>query len=64
MEFNWTLFFSALGLAFVIEGVAYFLLPTQMHAAWKTLLERPPSTLRWMGMGGMLFGVLILLLAL
>ena len=46
MEFNWKLFLTALGLAFILEGLPYFLAAEKMPTVLKALSERKPGELR------------------
>ncbi|HMM37639.1 MULTISPECIES: DUF2065 domain-containing protein [Desulfovibrio] len=59
MDFDWTLFFLALGLAFVIEGLPYFLFAERMPRVLLTLAGQPPRHLRIMGLTAIILGVLL-----
>lgn len=59
MDFDWTLFFLALGLAFVIEGLPYFLFAERMPQVLLTLAGQPPRHLRIMGLTAIILGVLL-----
>ncbi|MCM0756560.1 DUF2065 domain-containing protein [Desulfovibrio aminophilus] len=59
MHFDWTIFFIALGLAFVIEGLPYFLFAEHMPRILVALAERPPRHLRIMGLTAIILGVLL-----
>ena len=48
MEFNSKLFFSALGLAFILEALPYTLFPERMRQVLQTLGEEGASGLRRM----------------
>lgn len=50
MEFNSKLFFSALGLAFILEALPYTLFPERMRQVLQTLGEEGASGLRRMGL--------------
>ncbi len=63
MNINWTIVLSALGLAFVLEGVPYFLLPDRMPKVLRTLAEQPPRSLRILGLTAILLGLLVIWLA-
>ena len=63
MDFDVSLFFSALGLAFILEACLYALFPGRMLRLLRTLAHMPESALRRYGMGGLLLGLVILCLA-
>lgn len=63
MLFDWNTFLAALGLAFVIEGAAYFLAAEKMPALMRLLAERPPSELRLFGGVALAAGLLLVWLA-
>ncbi len=62
MEFDWRLFLTALGLAFMLEGLPYFLFAERMPELLRSLAEKPPGFLRFMGLGSMLLGLVIITL--
>ena len=64
MEFNGTLFFSALGLAFILESLPYILFPERMKQALTAVFEQGPSALRRMGLFALGLGLGILVAAL
>lgn len=64
MTFNSTLFFSALGLAFILEALPYLLFPDRMRRTLVALAEEGAGALRRMGGLSLLCGVVILWLAL
>jgi len=59
MKFDFSLFLSALGLAFVIEGLPYFLWAEKMSQILSLLSQKPPSALRRMGFTAIILGLLI-----
>jgi hypothetical protein len=63
MLFDWNTFVAALGLAFVIEGAAYFLGAEKMPAMLRLLAERPPSELRVFGGLALAVGLALVWLA-
>ena len=63
MQFNTSLFFTALGLAFVIEGVPYFLFAEKMPRFLAQLAGQGAKPLRFMGLIAMLAGSLLIWLA-
>ena len=62
MPLNLTDLLAALGLFFVMEGIAPFLNPRGVKRALAKLLEVPDRELRIAGLGSMLVGVVILFL--
>ncbi|GAK32383.1 hypothetical protein JCM17846_08590 [Iodidimonas nitroreducens] len=60
MSFLWTDFVVALGLAFVLEGVAYILMPDQMRRLHALVLSSENEKLRLAGIGGLLFGFVMI----
>lgn len=62
MNLDWPLFFIALGLAFLLEGLPYFILAERMPAILLTLASRKPTALRVLGLTVMILGVLLVAL--
>ncbi len=60
MELDWRFFFTALGLAFMIEGLPYFLFAERLPEMLRNLAEKPPTFLRFMGLGSILLGLVII----
>jgi uncharacterized protein YjeT (DUF2065 family) len=50
-------FLAALGLAMVIEGVMYALAPEMMKRLLASMLDQPPSLLRYGGLGLAIVGL-------
>lgn len=63
MTFDMQLLLAALGLALILEGIPYFLWSEKMPEYLRFLSERPPSTLRKMGLAAIIAGLLALALA-
>lgn len=63
MQFDWSLFLCALGLAFVMEGAAYFLGASRMPELLRMLSERKPSELRMLGGAAMVAGLILVWIA-
>lgn len=63
MEFNIELFFRALGLAVVLEGLCWTLFPGGMRRALLSLLPLPESRLRIFGLAALALGLLVVWLA-
>jgi uncharacterized protein YjeT (DUF2065 family) len=56
-------FLAALGLVFVIEGLVFAALPAHAKRAMMSVLETPESTLRVIGLGSAVIGLLVVWLA-
>jgi hypothetical protein len=56
-------FLAALGLVFVIEGLIFAAFPVQAKRAMQSVLETPEATLRVIGLGAALIGVIVVWLA-
>lgn len=57
MEFDVPFLLTALGLAFILEGLPYFLFAERMPSVLHALLHQPPSVLRFMGVVALLLGL-------
>lgn len=55
MEF----FLCVLGVVMIIEGLPYFAFPERMKEVMRAVIEMPEGTLRKIGLGLMLFGLVI-----
>jgi uncharacterized protein len=62
MNLDWSLFFMALGLAFLLEGLPYFILAERMPSILLTLAARPPRALRILGLTSIILGILLVAL--
>lgn len=62
MDFDWKTFATALGLAFILEGLPYFLGAEKMPVVLRALSERPPSELRRLGLMAISAGLLVVYL--
>ena len=56
-------FLAALGLVFVIEGLIFAALPGQAKRAMMSVLETPDGSLRGIGLGAAVVGVILVWLA-
>ena len=56
-------FLAALGLVFVIEGLIFAAFPAQAKRAMQSVLETPETSLRVIGLGAALIGVIVVWLA-
>jgi uncharacterized protein len=52
-------FLAALGLVFVIEGLIFAAFPLQAKRAMQSVLETPEVSLRLIGLGAALIGVIV-----
>jgi uncharacterized protein YjeT (DUF2065 family) len=52
-------FLAALGLVFVIEGLVFAAFPAQAKRAMQSVLETPEATLRLIGIGSAIVGVVV-----
>jgi len=59
---NWNDLFTALALVMVIEGIIPFVSPQGYKNTMLQLTTMPNSSLRWVGLGLMLVGVMTLFL--
>jgi uncharacterized protein len=62
MQFDLAFFLCALGLAFVLEGIPYFIWAEKMPKFLETMSRQPTSTLRRLGLTAIIIGVLIIYL--
>ena len=62
MQVDWKVFLTALGLAFILEGLPYFLAAEKMPQVLRALSERRPGELRTLGFSAMLAGLLLVYL--
>jgi uncharacterized protein len=56
-------FVTALGIAFVFEGIAYALFPGGARNAFELISQMPENTLRYLGLGAAVLGVFVVWLA-
>ncbi|NNF17697.1 MAG: DUF2065 domain-containing protein [Gammaproteobacteria bacterium] len=57
---DWTAFFSALGLVFIIEGLLPFLSPSRAHKMYTEASRVPLKELRYIGFASMMVGLIVL----
>jgi len=60
MQFDWKIFLTALGLAFILEGLPYFLAAEKMPEVLRALSARRPGELRGLGLTAILAGLLLI----
>ncbi len=60
---DFSLFIKALGLAFILEGIPYFLFAERMPSVLEKLLEQPTASLRKIGLSALLIGLLLVYLS-
>ncbi len=63
MDFNFSLFFTALGLAAVIESLPWLIGPKSMRKFLETLSETGDEALRMYGASLLVIGVIIMWIA-
>ena len=63
MNMDWKLLLTALGLAFILEGLPYFLFAERMGPLLKLVSERPAASLRMLGVMAMGAGLMVILAA-
>jgi uncharacterized protein YjeT (DUF2065 family) len=52
-------FLAAIGLVFVIEGLVFAAFPAQAKRAMQSVLETPEASLRLIGIGSAVIGVVV-----
>jgi len=52
-------FLAALGLVFIIEGLIFAAFPAQAKRAMQSVLETPEASLRLIGLGSALVGLIV-----
>ena len=62
MNVNWNDLLTALALVLIIEGLLPFLAPDKLKEVYKSILEMPEKSLRMMGFGSMVVGLILLFL--
>ena len=59
MQIDWDLLLTALGLAFVLEGLPYVLFADKLPEYLRQVADRGPAALRYMGLTAISAGVLL-----
>ncbi len=62
MQFDLSFFLCALGLAFILEGLPYFIWAEKMPGFLEKMSKQPPSNLRRLGFTALILGVLVIYL--
>lgn len=62
MQFDLSFFLCALGLAFILEGIPYFLWAEKMPGFLEMMSRQPPHALRKLGFSVIILGVLVVFL--
>ncbi|MGE4424019.1 MAG: DUF2065 domain-containing protein [Pseudodesulfovibrio sp.] len=60
MNIDWSLLIAAIGLAFVFEGIPYFLFAERMPRLLTRLAVQPPKFLRFIGLAAIILGLLVI----
>jgi uncharacterized protein len=55
-------FLCVLGMAFIIEGLPYFIFPERLKLYLLKMTKMPASTLRFIGISAMIVGLILLYL--
>ena len=55
-------FLCVIGMVMIIEGLPYFAFPERMKPWLQTIMDAPDRSLRWIGFGLMLAGLLLVYL--
>jgi len=59
---NWNDLLAALALVLIIEGLLPFLAPSKLKEVYQSVMEMPEKSLRLMGLGSMVAGLILLFL--
>ena len=62
MNVNWNDLLTALALVLIIEGILPFLSPSKLKEVYQSVQEMSEKSLRMMGCGSMVAGLLLLFL--
>lgn len=62
MQFDLSFFLCALGLAFILEGLPYFIWAEKMPRFLETMSKQHPSSLRRVGITAIILGMLVIYL--
>ena len=62
MNVNWNDLLAALALVLIIEGLLPFLAPSKLKEVYQSVMEMPEKSLRLMGLGSMVAGLILLFL--
>ena len=63
MKFQYNIFLAALGLAFILEGLPYFLAPGAVKRMLVRMLDVEPSVLRMIGFASIAGGLILVAMA-
>lgn len=62
MNINWNDLLTAIALVLIIEGLLPFAAPSKLKEVYQSMLEMPDKSLRALGFGSMVAGLLLLFL--
>jgi len=62
VNINWHDLLTALALVLIIEGLMPFLAPSKLKEVYQSLLQTPDKSLRALGLGSMVAGLILLFL--
>ena len=62
MNVNWNDLLAAFALVLIIEGILPFLAPAKLKEVYQSVQKMPEKSLRMMGLGSMVLGLILLFL--
>ncbi|PWQ99040.1 DUF2065 domain-containing protein [Leucothrix pacifica] len=62
MNINWNDLLTAFALVLIIEGLLPFAAPSKIKEVYQSMLQMPNKTLRSLGLGSMVAGLILLFL--
>jgi uncharacterized protein YjeT (DUF2065 family) len=62
VNINWNDLLTALALVLIIEGLLPFAVPSKLKEVYQSLLQMPDKSLRRLGLGSMVAGLILLFL--
>lgn len=62
MNVNWNDLLAAFALVLILEGILPFLAPSKLKEVYQSVMEMPEKSLRLMGFGSMVAGLILLFL--
>jgi len=62
VNINWNDLLTAIALVLIIEGLLPFAAPSKLKEVYQSMLEMPDKSLRVLGFGSMVAGLLLLFL--
>ena len=62
MNLNWDDLLTALALVLIIEGLLPFAAPSKLREVYQSIQQMPDKSLRMLGLGSMVVGLILLFL--